>query len=70
MSLWTVDETQTAGFMEMLYDTWFTWRADHPSETAGESLRRALRETRLKARNLPDFAERHWAAFVLVENSK
>jgi CHAT domain-containing protein len=68
MSLWTVDDTQTARFMEMLYDTWFARRADHPTETAGESLRRALRDTRLVARDRPDFAERHWAAFVLVEN--
>ena len=68
MSLWTVSDSQTAAFMELFYETWFDRRSDHPSETAGESLRRALRDTQLMAKARKDFSERHWAAFVLVEN--
>ena len=68
MSLWNVSDRQTGEFMEMFYDTWFDRRSVHPGETAGESLRRALRDTQLNVKQRGGFSERHWAAFVLVEN--
>ncbi|MGI9449604.1 MAG: CHAT domain-containing protein [Geminicoccaceae bacterium] len=68
MSLWTVSDTQTAEFMAMFYEAWLARQSDHAFETAGKSLRRALRDTRLKAKEREGYSERHWAAFVLGEN--
>ncbi len=67
MSLWKVDDEQTATFMQLFYGAWLGRHGLHPNEAGSDSIRAALRETRLVAQN-SGLSARTWGAFVLIEN--
>ncbi len=67
MSLWNVDDAATAEFKEDFYKEWFARREDNPTKPVGQSLQRALRDSRIAAKDA-GASQSHWAAFVLTEN--